>query len=124
MLSGKLRKGGPVARILATLVGVGGIYILGCHASLALTGLELHQSCQEKKSVPCVAYMRGFIDGFTTGNVIGSQTKIRMCLPKDGISAEQVRLIVEKHLREHPQDLHQEAGLLAMAAMMDAFACR
>jgi hypothetical protein len=59
------------------------------------------------------------MEGFVSGQAAGS---VRMCVPN--ISAKQFRLIVEKHMGEHPQELHQQAGLLVMSALMEAFVCK
>jgi hypothetical protein len=48
---------------------------------------------------------------------------IKYCPPKDGLSVVQARLIVEKYMGEHPEDLHLEAGLSAAQALWDAFPC-
>jgi hypothetical protein len=43
---------------------------------------------------------------------------------KDGLSVDQGRLIIEKYLKEHPESLHEEAGLVAGPALLDAFPCK
>jgi hypothetical protein len=91
----------------------------------ALSGLELMKYCSHKAGIEdtsCLSYMRGFTDGFFSGTALG-KTNIKTCLPSQGVEAEQTRLIVEAYLREHPEQLHREAGLLAMSAMIKAFPC-
>jgi hypothetical protein len=99
------------------------------HAA-AFTGTDLYQQCQDKKrgirDLLCIAYVRGFIDGITAGTAIPrSRHASEFCLPeKVAISAEQARLIIEKYLRDHPEQLHEEAELLAATAIMLAFPCK
>ncbi|WLA47619.1 Rap1a/Tai family immunity protein [Bradyrhizobium elkanii] len=91
----------------------------------ALTGLELKKACDQKSGVGntvCLVYSRGFIDGFVTGRIVG-KNDVTVCLPKEGVAAEQARLIVEKYLRDNPEQLHQEAGLLAASAIVGSFPC-
>ena len=94
----------------------------------ALPGTLLYRDCHEKTrsigDAMCVAYIHGFLDGLVIGRVAGEQNPPVLCPPKDGIEVDQGRLIIEKYLRDHPERLHEEAGLLAAAAMLDAFPCR
>lgn len=108
-----------------------GAFLLAAYWSFsasALTGLELQQDCQDQtksdRAVACIAYIRGFTDGFFTATSAAKQG-VRACLPTGGLAVEQeVRHIVMKHMSENSRDLHNEAGLLAMAAMVSAFPCR
>ena len=96
--------------------------------AVALDGTQLYQSCRAKERTTldfvCVAYIHGFLDGMATGQATGEQNPPMYCPPKGGISVDQGRLIVEKYLRDHPEQLHKEAGLLAASALWDAFPCR
>src|SRR2546430_2631053 len=94
----------------------------------ALTGSELYRFCGEssKGSVQytsCIGYVRGFVDGMAMGTAAASNG-VKVCLPDDGMDVEQGRLILEKYMREHPEELHKEAGLPFGAALIDAFRCR
>jgi len=96
--------------------------------SHALPGTELYRSCHSKEGsvgdFACVAYIHGFLDGLITGRMAGKQNPAILCPPKDGISVDQSRLIVEKYMRDHPDELNKETGLVAASAMLDAFPCR
>jgi hypothetical protein len=90
-------------------------------ASYALTGFDLYHICSSEEGsledVECVFYIKGFVDGVMVGSV-------PFCPPNDGIIDEmQARLIVEKYMRDHPEKLGTDAGLLAERAMMGAFPC-
>jgi len=92
----------------------------------ALTGAELLRLCRQEKAtrgnLACVTYTRGFIDGFVSATIAANKNA-RACIPSDGVSADQGRLIIEKYLRDNPEKLDLDAGDLAMAAMIDAFRC-
>jgi hypothetical protein len=94
----------------------------------ALTGTQLYQNCQDKKrglgDLLCIAYVRGLVDGMVVGRAMGMHYATEYCPPEKGISADQARLIVEKYLRDHPEELHQEAGLIAGGALVLAFPCK
>jgi len=102
--------------------------ILMCANAHALTGVDLYQACKSAShssmDLVCIAYVHGFLDGFQLGRFVGTGPQSKYCPPKDGVSVDQGRLIIEKYLREHPQDLHTQAGLMAASAMMDAFPCK
>ena len=69
----------------------------------------------------CLSYLAGFIE--FAGTMIGSgfsrselQDKILGCMP-DNISIEQLRLVVMKYLREHPERLHLSFSQLVAEAL-------
>ena len=91
----------------------------------ALTGTQLYELCAGNSgstgNTACLAYARGFSEGFLLGTAF---TPNIYCAPDDGVSAEQARLIIQKYLRDHPEELHKEALYLAGNAMMAAFRCK
>jgi hypothetical protein len=103
------------------------IVLMSIQSAGALTGADLWNQCQTRDegsslNLACTAYIRGFVDGFVSANTLAN-IKIRTCIPRAGVSVTQARLIIEKYLRENPQHLHQQAGLLAMSAITGAFPC-
>lgn len=70
-----------------------------------------------------LSYVRGFMDGVAMGTVFSEKFAGKYCPPKGGTDAIQARLVVEKFLKEHPEKLHMEAGILAGIALMGAFPC-
>ncbi|WP_152036321.1 Rap1a/Tai family immunity protein [Bradyrhizobium ottawaense] len=97
--------------------------------ALALSGAELYQACNEKNDSAgdlfCNAYMRGFLEGMTTG--IGIREALgasAYCPPQEqAISVTQGRLIAKQYFRENPQKLHTDAALILGLALIQAFPC-
>ena len=73
----------------------------------------------------CLSYLAGYIE--FAGTMIGSgfsrrelQDTILGCMP-DNIRIEQLRLVVIKYLREHPERLHLSFSQLVAEALRQAF---
>lgn len=86
-----------------------------------LSGVQLSEYCTNHdgntKETLCVAYVHGLLDGLMMGS-FG-----RYCPPKDGVAVPQGRLIIEKFMRDHPEMLHKQAGVVAGVALATAFPC-
>ena len=109
------------------------ICLLWCAAGLlwfasapahAFTGTELYQDCasaqkNSMEDLACISYVRGFIDGMVMARVGGKG----FCPPERGILVDQGRRIAEKYLKDHPDDLYLEAGLVLGTAFIKAFPC-
>ena len=91
----------------------------------AFTGLELLRQCEGREpegrgalgEIICLAYLNGIIDGYQVGTIRLDATQRPLCPPADGIVNEQMKLIVEKWLRDHPGDLHLPARVLVVIAL-------
>jgi Ssp1 endopeptidase immunity protein Rap1a len=68
-------------------------------------------------------YLQGFVAGIEAGDGSKLRDKRIWCFP-EGATVNQGRLIVEKHMRDYPQTLHQDAAMIVAAALMFAFPCR
>ena len=69
-------------------------------------------------------FCAGYIAGLNEGLMIASKRKkLNYCLPGP-ISGEQMVRVVEKYLRENPQELHKPMSINTIAAMMKAFPCK
>jgi hypothetical protein len=94
----------------------------------ALDAIQLYRDCHAKTGsvgdFGCTAYIHGFLDGIATGRVVAEKKPGMFCPPKEGVSVDQGRLIIEKYMRDHPGELNHAAGLVAAGAMYDAFPCR
>lgn len=115
-----------IFRVLV-VVGVATLALFSSQPALSVTGTQLYKQCSDKSegigNLGCMAFVRGFLDGFTLGIAAGKRG-LSWCPPAKGIEADQARLIIEKHLRDHPQDLHAGAAFLSGDALMQAFPCQ
>ena len=55
-------------------------------------------------------------------NIVPKNYKV--CFPEGGIKNNQAIKIVEKYLREHPEDLNQDQTFLTMMAYKTAYPCK
>lgn len=94
--------------------------------SAALTGNELYQSCSAGKAggnQRCDDYIHGFIDGMIMGYTANGTSR-GYCPPVTGVPVAKGRAIIETWLREHPERLKGEAGILSGLALAEAFPCK
>jgi hypothetical protein len=102
--------------------------IFATGSASALDAIELYRSCHSTArsmgDFGCIAYIHGFLDGMAAGHAAAEILQGKFCPPKEGVSVDQGRLIVEKYMRDHPGQLNREAGLIVASAMYDAFSCR
>ncbi|MBR7196473.1 Rap1a/Tai family immunity protein [Pseudomonas sp. 14A] len=71
----------------------------------------------------CLGLMQGvrsLIMYTNTGIPIENQT----CLPLSGISNGQAARVVVKYLKENPEQLHQDEGILTLLVLKHAFPCK
>ena len=54
---------------------------------------------------------------------IEQNPKMGICIP-DGVQREQMKKVLLKYLRDHPEKLHEPSAYLTLAAMQEAFPCR
>ena len=59
--------------------------------------------------------------GYMEGLIVGDNDRT-ICVPQ-GVTRKQFMLVVEKYLKEHPEDLHEPAYRLIDWALMEAFPC-
>ena len=70
----------------------------------------------------CTSYVRGFADGVAFERLMmGGDAKY---CPPQSLPAKDIRLIVEKYLKEHADQLGKEAGALVGLALHQAFPCK
>ncbi len=70
----------------------------------------------------CLDYLRGFLDGFTMGQLAPGATEV-LCFP-EGVNAGQMVRVVAKWFQDHPARLHEPAYGLVFTALRDAFSCQ
>jgi hypothetical protein len=102
---------------MRVLLFVGPIFLLCVTRATALTGMELKKHCSEPHGtvaeISCAAYIHGLLDGMFLADK-AAPNGIRYCPPGGvNIEVEQGVVVVQKYLRDHPEELHREAGALA-----------
>jgi hypothetical protein len=67
--------------------------------------------------------MLGFIHGLYQADGPPDTAQKAFCLPR-GLTAGQARLITEKFMSEHPEELHKDASVITARALNIAYACK
>ena len=67
----------------------------------------------------CDAFIVGVRDGVVLAVTLRDAKPI-LDIPKD-VKQEQIRAVVTKYLKDHPEELHKPAGLLVIFALSKAF---
>ncbi len=73
--------------------------------------------------ISCTSYLQGFVDGFSLEQARADAGLPPFCFPLGSVSVTQARLIVQRYLKDHPWNLHKDAGFLISMALVDAFPC-
>ena len=77
-----------------------------------------------RKYEPCTSYTLGVIDSIENAVSSGLMTRT-FCIPSGNkVPLEQLRDIVAKFLREHPEKRHLSGAAIVSAAATDAFPCK
>jgi hypothetical protein len=90
-----------------------------------ISGNDLWTWCssREVRSVNlCLGYALGAADVWTVVSTRPQWDLAKVCLPS-AVKPDQVRDVVIRYLREHPEDRHNPAALAAYSALKDAFPC-
>ena len=91
----------------------------------SFTGVELSDLCFRKGTdgqLACTSYVRGFADGVTfEALMVGGDANY---CPPQSLPVRDMRVIVEKYLKDHPDQLGKEAGALVGFALHHAFPCK
>ena len=70
-----------------------------------------------------MGYIQGLLDSYTVFSTRDPSLDI-FCMPEQGVSTAQARILIVKWLKEHPKRLHEQARLLVFHALAEAFPCR
>lgn len=109
------------------LLAAAGVFAVACtHPAAATTGKELYTACTGKggaAKLDCAAYIDGFVDGMIMGYTAHGTVR-GYCPPVSGIPPARGRAIVEAWLRDHPERLGGNAGILAGLALAEAYPCK
>jgi Rap1a immunity proteins len=113
-----------ISRLAVKLLAIIAVSLLFAGSGRAedFSGVDLYRLVSERgeklREVGCVAYVHGILDGMAIGR-LG-----KYCPPNSGVSVDQGRLILEKFMRDNPETLHKQAGLVAASALVQAFPCK
>jgi hypothetical protein len=101
-----------------------GLYIPASHSQV-FPGTMFYQYCMASPNTQeyaiCVSFLRGFSEGIYAGDQ-GAAHGVHYCGPAS-MDMTQILLIVQKYMREHPEDLHKAAGVNVATALWSAFPC-
>lgn len=89
-----------------------------------LTGMELRTMCEANDTPTkalCAAYTGGYTEGYILGQQLLKSGYPPVC-PVKGLSAPQMRLIVQKTISDHPELLNEGARVI-MAKALTSFWC-
>jgi hypothetical protein len=71
----------------------------------------------------CMGYVQGFIDAMALSNSLHPGQPF-FCFPTSGIRVEQMMRVIEKYLRDHPNELHMPLGAEVGLALAKGFPCK
>jgi hypothetical protein len=107
--------------IVGPIALAAGLLLSGATSADDFSGTRLYEFCNHHdghtEETTCAAFVHGLLDGLMLGSMG------RYCPPKEGVSVAQGRLIIEKFMRDHPEALHKQAGIMAGVALATAFPC-
>ena len=70
-----------------------------------------------------MGYVQGLLDSYTVFSTRDPSLNI-YCMPEQGVTSAQARILIVKWLQEHPKRLHEQARLLVFHALAEAFPCK
>ena len=88
-----------------------------------LDGVKLEKVSEALDVALCSAYLLGFNDGIRVESTLRFASGGRICLPKQGITHNQLVRVVVKWLRENPENLQRNARVEVYIAIGKAFPC-
>jgi hypothetical protein len=95
---------------------------------LMRTGNDVLETCSAKGTdslIVCVAHIQGVVAGVEVQRALVERKGRPTCgfeVPA-GVSGEQMRDVVVKYLRDHPEERHLPGGLMIFMALRGAFPC-
>jgi len=102
------------------------LVLLGCLSADAgaadFNGIDLSTMCVSNNQAirdQCTAWTSGFQAGVSAND---EKSNMHVCLP-DEFTGSQAVPIIEKFMKEHPEQLHYPARVVAFYALWQAFAC-
>ena len=72
----------------------------------------------------CMSYIQGVVDGYAVGVVTSSAERTMLCDVSDQVTLKQMALIVLHYEKNHPDELHLPAAMVALKALNKSFPCK
>ena len=88
------------------------------------TGLEILESIEKSEDARIMMhlYLMGVSDGLYHATT-ALYDEVILCIPDD-VTNTQMALVVEKYLKDNPEELHENITTLAFYAMLEAYPCK
>ena len=84
------------------------------------TAGDLQSQCAKpEQDRACSAYALGYAEGVTAAN----KENVTICVPK-GVGGRELRLVMDKYLKDHPERLHEKVSIVLGAAFAGAYPCQ
>ena len=97
--------------------------VIACRAKADFTGADLQSACTDNQDI-CDFWMTSFLLGAFGSQAVSQQGNFTpIGCPPAGTTRFQARLIVEKYMQDHPDDLHLPAQDIVSAASRLVFPC-
>jgi len=92
-----------------------------------MSSTQLYEFCTSYSGTPeylsCASFIGRVLSGLGVGQATGAAQGLTFCPPAN-ITAGQAMLVVEKYMRDHPEQLNQHPGTLSSVALLAAFPCK
>ena len=98
--------------------------LIACPAKADFTGADLKSACTDNQDI-CDFWITSFLLRAFGSQAIAQQGNLTVVsCPPAGTTPTQARLIVEKYMQDHPENLHLPAQDIVFAAAGLAFPCK
>lgn len=112
-----------MTRMILVICGL----LVSANSAFALSAADLYKQCTAAPGTDldllCQVWVTGYGAGLTDAQSLSSKTKTCIPVGEGGATPNQLRLIIEKFMRDYPQFLNESADLVAYEAISRAFPC-
>ena len=111
-------------KLLITLLVTLGISMGSYGAEYVMSGNELLADCESEgifESGLCYGYINGFMD-LQYATVRSNERAMPICIPS-GVNKSQLKTLIVKDMKEHPEKLHYPAAVLVGFSLVEAYPC-
>jgi hypothetical protein len=86
---------------------------------------RLYSFCRGEDTDICQTWITGFAHGVYYSQIVAKvhDQKPTVCFP-NGFTGSQAQLVIEKYMRDHPEELHKTAYSVSFHALEEAFPCK